>query len=196
MRVLSSHAASSSIPGSRSSQRSCVSAMSSALGAKTSKTKLPSGAEQLAGCAQRSELRVLGLHVQERPKRADDERDPLGHRRVDQVAEAEVDEGGDFGRLRGLACDGEHPRRRVDADHLDSRLRDRDGDAARAYGELDHRAARFERVVDVEADVLGHRPAPRVVDTSDGVVQGHDGFLATQTNSRLDSSNGRRSNQP
>ena len=68
--------------------------------------------------------------------------------------------------------------------------------ATRPHRQLDHRAAARERPVDVEADVLRNRPAPRVVERRDPVVLGHDGFLATQTNSRLSSSNGRRSNQP
>ena len=63
---------------------------------------------------------------------------------------------------------------------------DRDGDAAGPDRELDHGAARRERLVDVEADVLGDRAAPRVVEGRDLVVEPHHaGLRATQTNSRL-----------
>ena len=145
-------------------------------------------------CAQ---LLFLCLHVQERAKRADDERDALGHRWLSQVAQAKVDEVRDacvFGRR---ACDREHAGRRVDADHVDSRLGDRDGDASGSDCELDHRASGCECLVDVETDVLGDRATPGVVERGDLVVETHHGRLrATQTNSRLASSNGCLSNQP
>ena len=197
MREPSSQTARSKIPGSRSIQRSCVSAMSSGLGAKTSKTYEPRGLEEPASRAQRAQLLGLGLHVQQRAEGADDERNAFLHRRLAQVADAEVEQGADAGCVGALAGHREHLRRRVDADHADPRLRDRDGDPPRADGELDDGAAARQRPVDVEADVLGDGPAPRVVEARDPVVQGHAaGFRATQTNSRLSSSNGRRSNHP
>ena len=47
--------------------------------------------EQAARRAQRAELLGLGLHVQERAERADDERDALGDGRLAEVADAEVE---------------------------------------------------------------------------------------------------------
>ncbi len=58
------------------------------------------GLEQRAGGAERAQLLVLGLHVEERAKRADDERDALVDGRLAEVAEAEVDELDDAGRRR------------------------------------------------------------------------------------------------
>ena len=84
------------------------------------------------------------------------------------------------GGLGSCPGDGEHPRRRVDADDVDSRLRDGDRDATGSDGELDDRATRGERLVDVEADVLGDGPAPRVVEGRDLVVEPLHGFLAIQ----------------
>ena len=97
---------------------------------------------------------------------------------------------------RVAAGDDEHPLRRVDSDHPDAGLRNRDGDAAGADGELDDGAARRERLVHVELDVLGNATAPRVVDARDRVVDTHPGFRATHTNSRLSSVNGSCSKPP
>ena len=142
--------------------------------------------EQLAGGAERRELLGLRLHVQERAEGADRERDTLADRRLAQVADAQVEPLGDTGHLGGGPGDREHLRRRVDPDHGDAGLGDRHRDASGADRELDDRPARRERAVDVEADVLGHRPAPGVVEARDPVVEGHaDGLRATQTNSRL-----------
>ena len=80
------------------------------------------GFEQAASRAQRAELLVLGLHVQERAERADDERDALVDGWLAQVSEAEVDAAGDAGLVGGRPRHGEHRRRGVDADDVDARL--------------------------------------------------------------------------
>ena len=155
------------------------------------------GLEELARGQERVQLLLLRLHVQERAEGADRERHALGNRGLAKVADPEVEEVTDPGGLRGGARDREHLRRGVDADDLHARFRDRDCDPPRADGELDHRPAGRERLLDVEADVLRHRAAPGVVEPRDPVVERHVlGLRATQTNSRLSSSNGRRSNQP
>src|SRR5439155_23118311 len=69
---------------------------------------------------------------------------------------------------------------------------------AGAHPELDDRPACPPSLGDVEVDVLGHAPAPRVVELGDRVVRrrGHSGLRTTQTNSPLFSSNGVRSKSP
>jgi hypothetical protein len=62
-----------------------------------------------------------------------------------------------------------------------------DRDPARANAELHHLAARRQRLVDVEGDVLDDARAPRVVEPRDGVVDAQ-GFRATQTISSAESS--------
>ena len=80
------------MPGSRSSQRPCVSLMSSGAGAKTSKTKPAARLEQPVHRAQRRAAVGVGLHVQQRAERRSiDERERALDRRVAQVAEAQVD---------------------------------------------------------------------------------------------------------
>src|SRR5262249_23125087 len=91
----------------------------------------------------------------------------------------------------------EHAARRVHADHGHPGGGCRNGDAAGADAELHDRAAGCDRLLHVEGDVLDHPAAPRVVEPRDRVVGAAGyGFLVTHTNSRLSSSNGRRSNQP
>ncbi len=155
------------------------------------------GQEERACRAQRTQLLVLGLHVQQRAKRADDERSALVDRRLAQVADAKVDE-----VVRRLL-----PRRHARATSSipgeestpitsTPAFAIGNGDPSRPDGELDDRTTGRERVVDVELDVLGDRATPRVVERRDRVVERHAGLRATHTNSRLSSSNGRRSNQP
>ena len=75
----SSQTARSKMPGSRSSQRSWVSSMSSWLGAKASEDR---GSPRARGASARRlaalELLALRLHVQERAEGADRKRDALG----------------------------------------------------------------------------------------------------------------------
>ena len=71
----------------------------------------------------------------------------------------------------------EHPLGVVDADHTDARGRDRHRDPAGADTELDDRAARRERLLDVELDVLDDAPTPRVVQLGDRVVLRHGAML-------------------
>ncbi|MDQ3086486.1 MAG: hypothetical protein M3Q67_06780 [Actinomycetota bacterium] len=158
----------------------------------------PSSRLQEGPCgAECSELLGLRLHVKEGAKRADDKRDALGDRWLAKVTHAEIEEIAHACRLRRLAGHHEHLGRGVDPDQGDTGLRDGHGDSAGSDGQLDDGAARGQSLVDIEPDVLGHGPAPRVVEARDLVVQGHEaGLRATQTNSRLSSSKGRRSNQP
>jgi hypothetical protein len=108
--------------------------------------------------------------VQVGPERAGDEADALRHRRLAQVAEAQVEQVGDARELRLPPADCEHPVGGVDPDHRHPLDRRRDRDPAGADAQLDHRAAGGERLVDVEADVLDDRARPRVVDLRDRVV--------------------------
>ena len=98
-----SQSASSQMPGSRSSQRPCVSSTSSTLGAKTSKTKRPPGSSRpwTAASARRRSASVV--QVEERPERGDHEPDTLRHRRVAEVAEPQVEQVVDAGRLGAAA---------------------------------------------------------------------------------------------
>src|SRR5262249_47762957 len=93
---------------------------------------------------------------------------------------------------------GQHLDGRVDPDHALTGLRNRNRDPAGPDPELDDRPARLTRLGDVEPDVLDDAPAPGVVELGDRVVRArlHAGFLATQTNSPLSSSNGVRSKSP
>ena len=72
---------------------------------------------------------------------------------------------------------GQHLLGLVDADDPDARLGDRNGDPPRTGRELHHRPSGGERLVHVEADVLDHRSAPRVVDRCDRVVERHAGSV-------------------
>jgi hypothetical protein len=159
--------------------------------------EVASGLEQARRGPQRLELLALVRHVEERAKRDRHERNPLLDRRLAEVAEAQVEQVGDTLALRVLPRDGEHPRRLVDADHLDAGAGDGDCDPPGADCQLDHRTARGDGLFDVELDILRDRDRPRVVDPRDPVVESlAHGFRATQTNSGLSRSNGRRSNQP
>ena len=171
----SSQSARSQMPGSRSTQRPCVSAMSSAPGVKTSKTKRPPGARCFAHRAQGGAPVGVGLHVEERAERDRHEREPALDRRVADVAVAQVER--DPGELGLFARHLEHAGRQVDADHVDPVRRDRHGDAAGADAELEHRPAGGERLLEIELHVLDDAPHPRVVEPGDRVVAGHAAIL-------------------
>jgi hypothetical protein len=152
--------------------------------------------EQLARRTQCAKPRLVVEQVQERTERAGDEADPLLDRRRLQVAQAQVEQLDHARQLGALAADLEHPWRGVDADHADASRGRRNRDPAGPHRQLDDRRRGPLGLLDVELHVLGDADAPRVVEASDRVVQAHPGLRATQTNSSLESSNGRRSNQP
>ena len=192
VRLVSSQSARSKIPGSRSSQRPPVSSMSSRLGAKTSKTKRPPGSSSAPGRAQRTKLRLPCGAASER---ADGEGHALGDggsRRSPSRRSTRPETPADLGggaRDSSISGDESTPITR-------SRLRRSGPRSVPFRPRARRRAARRERVIDVERDVFRDRAAPRVVERRDLVVLSHAGFRATQTNSRLSPSNGRRSNQP
>ena len=194
-RSPSSQSARSKIPGSRSSQRPCVSRRPRAR-REDVEDEPTAGRQQLAGGAERAEAVGLGRHVQERAERDQDERDALRHGGVAHVAEAEIEQLSTPSARRVLAARprASRPRRR-------RRSRGcrpwRSGTAIRPvpHAELDDRAAGRARLLDVELDVLGDARAPRVVDPRDRVVV-TTGLRTTQTNSFAVSSNGCRSKPP
>ena len=114
--------------------------------------------------------------MEERAERDRDEWHALVDGRRADVARSEVDERLDPLLDRVGVGGGEHSLRLVDPDHADARLGDGDRDPTRPDRELDHRAARGERLLDVELDVLDHRDAPVVVETGNRVVQGLAGW--------------------
>ena len=126
--------------------------------------------EELVRRRQGAQAIGLGIEVEERPEGARHERDALGDGRLAEVALTQVEASVEARGARRLGADGEHPRRGVDADHGDAGARDRDRDPPRPDAELDDRPARGERLLDVELDVLGDAPAPRVVEPRDRVV--------------------------
>ena len=164
------------MPGSRSSQRPWVSAMSSGPGPEDVEDEVAARLEQpVSGAHDRAAI-VVGLHVQQRAERDDHERHRPLDRRVAEVAVAEIDR--DAGESGPLAGDLEHPLREIDADHLDPLGRDRDGDPPRPDAELDHRAAPFPRPFQVKRDVLDDADRPGVVEAGDAVVSGHGRYAA------------------
>ena len=175
MRVCSSQSARSQIPGSRSSQRPCVSAMSSAPGVKTSKMKRPSRREQAADRAQRRAAIVVGLHVQQRAER--DQR-RAGTRRRPAASACRPGAGRarrppSSARSRATAsipAERSTPTTSIPAAAIGTR------DAAGADAELEHRPARAHRFGDVERHVLDDAPRPRVVEAGDLVVGRHLGI--------------------
>ena len=178
MRESSCQSARSQIPGSRSSQRPCVSAMSSAPGANTSKMNRPVGARHRA-TARRAVRRSASVSMCSRdrngqmtsgnvPSTGGSRRSPW--RRSSSHA----------GELGALARDLEHPGRQVDADDLDPRGRDRHGDPPGADAELEHRAARARRLFDVERHVLDDAVATTGRTRARFVVGGHVSMLSTR----------------
>jgi hypothetical protein len=147
--------------------------MSSADGANTSKTSRPPGEEELPRRGERLQPLLVRREVEVRPERARDERHPLLDRRAAQVADPEVEPLSHARGARLLCTDLEHPRGGVDADHVHAGRRRRDRDAPRPDAELDDRAARGERLLDVEGDVLDDARAPRVVEPCNPVVCAH-----------------------
>ena len=97
-------------------------------------------------------------------------RDPLVHRRVAQVAEAQVEQSATPAASARRAADLEHPGRRVDADHRDAASAI--GTAIRPVPTPSSTTGppRLARLLDVEGDVLGDAAAPRVVELGDRVV--------------------------
>ena len=87
VRASSSQWARSKISGSRSSQRPCVSAMSSGLGSKTSKIEASAGDEGLAGSLECFDALAVVREVEVGTERADDERNLFVERRMAKVAE-------------------------------------------------------------------------------------------------------------
>ena len=142
-----SQSARSSMPGSRSIQRPCVSSMSSRDGVKTSKTRRPPGRSSSRAARERLEPLVVVAQVEIGAERTRHERDALVDRRPAQVAEPQVEPLRDAGLPRPLGADREHPGGRVDADHVRAGQRGRNGDPPGAR----RRARRPRRP----------RPAPR-----------------------------------
>ena len=164
------------MPGSRSSQRPCGLGDVLRPGPEDVEDEVPARLEQPVNGAHDRAAVVVGLHVQQRAERDDHERHRPLDRRVAEVAVAQIDR--DAGESGPLAGDLEHPLGEIDADHLDPLGRDRDGDPARADAELDHRAARFPRALQVERDVLDDAHRPGVVEPGDAVVGGHGRYAA------------------
>ena len=173
--------------------------MSRALGVKTSKTRRPAGSSNPAAARNARSFWVSSCMWRSERKGIVTRATRSVHRGLAEVAEAQVQQGGDPLVLRVGPRAREHAGRLVDAYHLDTGPGDRHGDTSRADGQLDDRPARGDGLLDVELDVLRDGGRPRVVDPRDPVVErsAHGiGFRATQTNSGLSSSNERRSNQP
>src|SRR5262245_20525951 len=63
--------------------------------------EVPAGLQELARCAERETLLVLGGHVEERPERTDDQRDAFGHWRIAKVADPKIEPFGDSCILGG-----------------------------------------------------------------------------------------------
>ena len=143
VRAASSQSARSKIPGSRSSQRPCVSAMSSAPGVKTSNTKRPSRARAARRTARSAARRSSSVSMcsSERNGQMTSGNGPLD-RRVAHVAEAQVDERSDARRARPARArrraSPPRSRRRSPAMPADG---DRHRDPAGADAELDDRPA-------------------------------------------------------
>ena len=138
----------------------------------------PARPQQLTRSPQRIEpLRVVP-QVEIRAEGARHERDALIDPRAAQVAEPQVEPLRDAGLPRPLGADRQHSGRRVDADHLRAGERGGNGDPPGSHGQLHHLAARGQRLVDVERDILDDTRTPRVVEPRDGVVDAQ-GFRAT-----------------
>ena len=172
------------MPGSRSSQRPCVSCDVVPARREDVEDEVAARLEMAVRRLQNRTSVGVGLHVQQRTERCEHERELALDRRVAHVAVTQVEL--DTGERGGLACDLEHPGREVDADHLDPGGRDRHGDPAGADAELEHRPAEALRLREVEGHVLddGHRPG--VVDARDLVVGGHLAMLCTDADDVAD----------
>ena len=170
MRACSSQSARSKIPGSRSSQRPFVSSMSSRDGREDVEDEAAAGREQTREPRAAPRRRSSSVcRCSSDRNGIDHERHALVHRRLAQVAEAQVE----LATPASFACSAQTssiPRRRVDADDADAVARDRDRDPPGADAELDDRPAAPPRLLEVERHVLGDAPAPRVVEPGDRVV--------------------------
>src|SRR3954464_3960736 len=83
-------------------------------------------------------------------------------------------------RLGAAPGELEHGARCVDADDGDAGERGRHRNPARADSQLEHGAVALHREVDVERDVLEHRPAPGAVRRPEPVVGGGHGLYTTR----------------
>ena len=145
--------------------------MSSGAGGEHVEDQTTVGPQELARRGECFEPLLVVVQMEIRAKRTDDERNALVHRRVPQVAEANLDERVEPGVASLFRADVEHAARRVDSDHGDAGGGDRNRDPTGADAELDDRTARRDRFLDVERDVLDDAPAPRVVQARDPVVR-------------------------
>src|SRR5439155_5105199 len=93
------------------------------------------GTEQVARGSEDAPAVLVRVHVQQRAKRADHERDAFRHRRLTQVTDAQVEL--DSGQRGPAGADVEHSARGVHSDDTDSVGGDRYGDPSRAHAELD-----------------------------------------------------------
>ena len=146
-------------------------------GAKTSNTRRPPGTRSPRARRSAASRSSSVGEVEVGAERAGDELHRLRDGRVPKIALPEVEERSDARRLRPFAANLEHPRRRVDSDQRHARLGGGNGNPAGADAELDHcrptgaaGSRRLASLGDVEPDVLGDAPAPRVVELGDPVV--------------------------
>ena len=137
------------------------------------KDEAPARHEESPNRGQRLQPLRVRLQVEERTKRRGDEAHLLRDRRIPKVAETQVEQVGETGGLGPLPAHLEHALGRVDADHGDPGGRYRQRDPAGPDTELHHGAPSLAGLSDVEVDVLGDSPAPRVVELGDGVVRAH-----------------------
>ena len=150
MRVSSSQSARSQMPGSRSSQRPCVSAMSSAPGAKTSKTKRPVRREEPRArrAAPRAGRRRSPCAAASGTGSATSGNVPsTGGSRMSPWRRSTLD-AGELRRARARPR-ASPPRGRRRPPSMPGRG-DRHRDPPGADAELEHRPARAHRLLDVE----------------------------------------------
>ena len=180
MRVSSSQSARSQIPGSRSSQRPCVSAMSSAPGAKTSKTSRPSGAQVPRPRAAPRAGRRRSPCAASSGTGSITSGNVAFDGRVAHVAVAQVELARRRARRARARPRASPPRGRRRRRAMPARR------SARRSGPCRRRArapARRERtrLLDVERHVLDDAARPRVVEARDLVVGGHGAMLSGMT---------------
>ena len=189
----SSQSARSKMPGSRSSQRPCVSSTSSAPGAKTSKTKRAAGHEEPARGARapRAAPSSVCRWRSARNGTRDERhalRPPAGRARSPSRRSTSLATPASAARVR---ADLEHPARRVDADHA-ARRPLAIGTAIRPVPTPSSTTGPpgFLRLVDVEVDVLGDAAGSTGRRARRWGRRRSRGLRATNTNSRLSSPNG------
>ena len=135
-RSASSQHARSSMPGSRSIQRPCVSAMSMRSGWNTSKASVPPGSQTVVQRPQHGQPLAVVAQVQERPERHRDERRTCPGRAGRACRPDELER--DAVRRRPLPGQVEHHRRAVDADDRHAGERGRHRHPAGADSDLEH----------------------------------------------------------